>query len=510
MTAVTFNAGQWLVDRHVDGGGGSVPCLRTADGEHTYGDVLDRVDRFGGLLASAGVARGDRILIVLPDSVVAVVALLGVIRSGAVAIPLSPRLKPTDYTRIVADCQPHAAVLTGGLAWLLPHLAPHTGDRCWLDDDAGTGRRLCPELAAAAGAGPAPTGPDEIALMQYTSGSTGEPRGVLHRHAALRAAPAGLIELLDVHPSDVLFSASKLAFGYGLGNSVLVPMSLGASSVLVAQPLDASVVARELSRHRPTLFFAVPTLYAALVAGRDVVERFPLRRCRAYVSSGEYLSAALGARCLAAFGPGLVNVFGCTETLYSFAGNAPGDWSPEVIGTPFTGYNLRLESEGADSGELWVRGPGVAAGYWQRPDQTATAFRDGWVCTGDSMRCVGGGLLSYLGRNDDVLKVGGLKVAPAEIEDVLLGHPDVAACAVVGVPDDNGLTRIVAFVVRSDSAAAGSAAASAVDLQRHLHERLTPQRRPAQIQFVDDLPRTPTGKTSRHLLRHGAAASLYR
>ena len=210
--------------------------------------------------------------------------------------------------------------------------------------------------------------------MQYTSGSTGEPRGVLHRHAALSTAVTGVRELLDVRPDDVVLSASKLAFGYGLGSSVLVPMSVGASSVLVARPLDAAMVARELARHRPTLFFAVATLYAALLAGRDVAERFPLRDCRAYISSGEHLSATLGTRCLAAFGPRLVNVFGCTETLYSFAGNTPGDWSPETIGAPLSGWDLRLEPESEASGELWVRGPGVAAGYWRRPDQTGTAF----------------------------------------------------------------------------------------------------------------------------------------
>ena len=504
MSKTTFNASEWLLDRHVKGGHGTAPCFRDSVRTHTYGDVLDQVARLAGLLKNAGIGRDDRVVVALPDTVGAAVAFLAVIRIGAVAIPLSPRLKRADYRLILDDLQPHAALLAGTLSWLEPEVSRHTGERLWLDaaQPSAGWRHLRSELAGSTTtAEAAPTVPDDIAVIQYTSGSTGEPRGVVHEHAALRTAASGLVELLDVQPTDVLLSASKLAFGYGLGNSVLVPMSVGASSVLVEQPPEPAVIARELARHQPSVFFAVPTLYAAMLAGRDVSSRFRLGR--AYVSSGEHLSAGLGARCLGTLGPALVDVFGCTETLYSFAGNAPGVWAPGVVGSSFTGWEVRTDPADDETGELWVRGPGVAAGYWRRPELTAATFRDGWVRTGDAVRRVAGGQLAHLGRSDDVIKVGATKVAPAEIEDVLLDHPAVAACAVVGAADNDGLTHIVAFV-KPDP---GAGTEFEPDLRRHLRKHLTPQRRPRAIKFVAELPVTSTGKTSRYRLREALPAN---
>lgn len=517
---VGFNAGEWLVDRHVRDGRAEAVCFRTG-GQDTvsYGELLDLVSRYGRVFADAGIGPGCRVLVALPDTVTAAVTILALVRAGAVAVPVSPRLRPDDHRRIAADCAPHGAVLTARLARLAAHL-PESGPAWVADPGTGAGvdtgpplRDLPAELAAVReGAAPAVTGPDDLALIQYTSGSTGAPTGVMHRHAALRGAPAGLVERLGLGPDDVLLSASKLAFGYGLGNSVLVPLSVGASSVLVPEPTEPAVVARELARHRPTVFFAVPTLYAALLSARDAATRFPLGLVRAYVSSGEHLNAALGRRLTEAFGPGLLDVFGSTETLYSFVSNQPGRWVPDRLGDPFGGWRLRVgapdggqgSGSGAGSGDLWVSGPGVAAGYWRRPEQTAARFRDGWVHTGDHVSRTADGGLSHLGRTDDVIKVGGFKVAPREIEEVLLGHPRVAHCAAVGVADGDGITRVVAFV----AAPGADAGRLGAELRALVRDRLAPERRPARIEFVDELPSTSTGKTSRYLLRRAAAGTL--
>jgi acyl-coenzyme A synthetase/AMP-(fatty) acid ligase len=491
------NAGWWLLDRHVEGGAGSAPCFRDAAGTVPYAGVLDRAAAAGGLLAAAGVRPGDRVLVALPDGVTAAAVLLGAVRAGAVAVPVSPRLGLRDAAKVAADAEPAAAVVAPGLEELAAAVGPSTGDRCWRAGGPAPGwRDLDAELDRAPAAAAAAVTGDAPALIQYTSGSTGEPRGVVHRHRALRTATAGMVGRLDLRPADVLFSASKLAFGYGFGNSLLLPLAVGASSVLLDRPVEPAAVARVLARHRPSVVFAVPTLYATLLAAGDAATRFPLREARAYVSSGEHLSAGLAARCAAAFGPRLLDVFGCTETLYSFAGNRLGQWRPDRVGEPFPGYRLRLEP-GGDTGELYVRGPGVAAGYWRRPAATAAAFRDGWVRTGDQLQRTPDGGLRHLGRTDDVLKVGGLKVAPAEIEDVLLADPAVTACAAVGVPDGDGLTRVVAYVTATDPGCAPR-------LRALLRDRLPAPRRPAAVELVAELPRTATGKTSRHLLRLAA------
>lgn len=494
MTTVP-NATSVLLDRHVDDGDGAAPCLHQGDQTHSYEEVLEHVAAFAGLLACAGIGRGAPVLIAVPDGLLSVSATLGAIRVGATAVLLSHRLKPADYRRIAADCRPEAAVLSANLAWLADELDA----QCWVatTDDLDTA------CSAAEPADAVPVGADDVALIQYTSGSTGTPHGVCHRHPALTSAQIGVSELLDLQPDDVLFSASKLAFGYGFGNSVLTPMLVGASSVLVEEPVDPPLLGAELARHRPSVLFSVPTMYSALLSAPGGADRFPLRRLRAYVSSGEHLGEALGNRCTSAFGHALTSLFGCTETLYSFAGNKPGQWSPDSIGDPLRGYEFRVESADDGVGPLLVRGPGVAAGYLNRAEKTAEVFHNGWVRTGDVVRRRDDDRLTYLGRNDDVLKVGGARVAPAEIEDVLRVHPGVAECAVVGVPDADGLHRLVAYVVPALSTADDAEATSRV-LRRHLREHVIAQRRPQTVEVVGELPKTSTGKVARKVLREQA------
>ena len=281
MSQDPFNAAQWLVDRPVSDGAGPHPCFRCGERIFSYAEVCELVSRFGGLLAGAGIGKGHRVLIALPDGIEAAVVTLAAIRAGAVAVPLSPRLKERDYARIVEDAEPDAIAVVPQFRAASAAVVP---DRRWLlAAKPVPGWRCLPaELASStATAEPAQTNGADLALMQYTSGSTGEPRGVLHRHAALRAATSGLIDLLGIGPDDTLLSASKMAFGYGLGNSVLVPMAAGASSVLSGAPVEPSVLARNLAVHRPSIFFAVPTVYAALLGSRDAPTRFPLRAARA-------------------------------------------------------------------------------------------------------------------------------------------------------------------------------------------------------------------------------------
>lgn len=480
MDTIT-NACEVLLDRRVAGGDGTAVCIREGDRNHTYEQVLEQTAEFAGSLAAAGIDRGDVVLIVLPDGVLSVVSVLGAIRRGATAVLLSNRLKPADYRRIAADCTPRIAVLPQSFSWLADELATHHGARFWLASD-GEAASLENELHAARTADAVPIGADDVALIQYTSGSTGEPSGVMHRHPALTSAPRGVIELLDLQPDDVVLSASKLAFGYGFGSSVLAPMLVGASSVLAADPFDLPALATAMDQYGPSILFSVPTVYAALLNARDAASRYPLADLRAYVSSGEYLGAELGQRCISAFGPAMTSVLGCTETLYSFAGNRIGQWSPDSIGDPLAGYELRAADARDGVGMLEVRGPGVAAGYLNRPARTAEVFRDGWVRTGDMVGHDEIGRFRYLGRNDDVLKIGGARVSPVEIEDVLRMHPDVAECAVVGVPDNDGLPQLVAYVVPVESSVDFDSTRKS--LRRKLRDELVPYRRPKKIEVV--------------------------
>jgi benzoate-CoA ligase len=347
----------------------------------------------------------------------------------------------------------------------------------------------------------APTRRDDTAFWLYTSGTTGSPKGVIHRHRDLEYTASSYgAQVLGIEASDVVYSGAKLFFAYGLGNALTFPLSVGATAVLTAARPSPAVVKSILQRHRPTVFCGVPTLYAMLLGDRPLPPRDRLRVC---ISAGEALPEVILQRWRDATGLDILDGIGTTEMLHIFISNRPGDVRPGSSGRSVPGYRVRvIDDDGREAaddviGDLEVCGGSAAAGYWKLPEQSNATFRDGWVRTGDKYLRRPTGHLVYCGRRDDLLKVGGIYVSPAEIENALLAHPAVAETAVIGAEDADRLIKPKAFVV-----ARGETSQALADaLIAHVRSQLADYKRPRWIEFVDELPKTATGKIQRYKLR---------
>lgn len=494
MTPAPQNAAWYYLDRNADATP-EAPCLVDGTDVYTYAQLQELVARMGQVLAGSGVGHGDRVMITLPDSAAAVAVILAVMRRGAIAVPLSPALPAADHRYVLADSGA-SAVIAGDYARLTGDGMPPV--RIW--DQASLMRAAA---AADAVGPPAPVDDADPALIQYTSGSTGKPKGVVHAHRGLLAFPGGLVPHLGITPGDRCFSTAKLSFGYGFGNSVLLPFAVGASAVMHGGAVEPHAIARILRSARPTFLFSVPTLYAAMLAMPDAAQRMDLSSVRMAVSAGEHLGAALSQRLRDTLGLSVVNGLGSTECLHIFLATAPGEWSPGSTGRPVPGFDVEVRDDDGhplpdgEPGHLHVRGNSIGHRYWNRPEQSAATFRGGWVRTGDMMQRAPDGSWSYLGRADDILNIGGLKVPPAEIEDEIRQVPGVSSCAVIGVTDSDDLTRIVAYVApRPD---AGPELADRI--RAELRTRLPAMKRPREIRVVDQLPTSSTGKIVRFAMR---------
>ena len=497
------NAAAWLLDRHVEAGNGDRVAI--AGDELTYAGLTDLAARAGGALAAAGVTRGERVMVVLPDGIEAVACALGAMRAGAVPVLVSPALSGDEQLHVARDCDAAAIVLDGSRA-AGPLLRQAGPGRTWaLGGGAGV-RDLRAELAGATAIAPATVAPDELALLQYTSGSSGRPKGVIHLHRGLLAAPACFGARLGLTPDDRVLSTAKLPFGYGFGNSVLFPLAAGGSVVLNSGPPEVHVVAGLLRKHRPTVLCAVPAFYGAALRLPNARERLDLTSVRLLVSAGEHLTAQLAEAWSQMFGSEIVNGLGSTECLHIFLATVAGRSRAGSSGRPVPGCELRLvDDDGRDPGcsepgRLLVRSPMNGVGYWGRPAATSATFTDGWVHTGDVLVEEPDGEWRYLARNDDIINAGGAKVAPQDVEAHVARHPGVADCAVVSSRTaEYGLEQILAFVVAHEDA--GDEDDLVRSLRRHVRRTLPPGRRPDAIVVIDELPRTSTGKLARFRLR---------
>ena len=353
-----------------------------------------------------------------------------------------------------------------------------------------------------------PPAPTRLALWLYTSGTTGTPKAAMHRHANIRAVCETYgAQVLGIRPGDVTFSVAKVFFAYGLGNSVLFPLSAGAAAVLEPRRPTPAIVAERLAADGPTLFFGSPTFYATLLAAGLPADTFAgVRLC---ASAGEALPAALYRRFTSRFGVDILDGIGSTEALHIFLSNRQGAVRPGTSGVPVPGYGIELRDEDGvpvpdgTPGALHVRGDSIASGYWCRTDATRAVFQGEWLRTGDTYVRSADGYYTCLGRSDDLLKAGGIWVSPAEVEDRLLQHPAVAQVAVVAVPDSNELDKPVACVVL-----AAGADVSAADLIQWCRDGLAAFKRPRAVLLVEDLPKTATGKVQRYRLREFARERL--
>jgi benzoate-CoA ligase len=510
-----YNAAHDLIERNLAAGRG--PKLAYVDdaGRYTYADLAERVNRAASALRGLGLQMEDRILLCHLDTIDWPAVFLGAIKGGIVPVAVNTLLTSSDYEFMLNDSRAKVLVVSEPL---LGQFSPVLG-KCphlkhvVVSGANAQGHARLQDLTAKAGASldPAPTTADDACFWLYSSGSTGQPKGTVHVHASLiQTAELYGRAVLGIREDDLVFSAAKLFFAYGLGNALTFPLAVGATTLLMAErPSPGSVYAR-LKSHRPTIFYGVPTLYAAMLAAPDLPRREELA-LRVCVSAGEALPADIGRRWTERFGVEILDGIGSTEMLHIFLSNRPGENRYGTSGRPVPGYQVRVVDEhGSDCrpgevGDLLVAGPSAAAGYWNNRDKSRATFMGAWTRTGDKYTRDDDGYYTYGGRSDDMLKVSGIFVSPFEVEAALATHPDVLEAAVIGVPDESALIKPKAFVVTKPGVNGSPALAEA--LKQHVKDRLAPYKYPRWVEFVPELPKTATGKIQRFKLRlRGAGA----
>jgi benzoate-CoA ligase family protein len=521
----TFNAAEWLVTRHAR----ATPDHRAItaidlDGSVrtlSSGDLDLAVRRVAAALIASGMRPEERLLLCMADMPELVTAFLAGLWIGAVPVPVSTMLTPKDLAELATDSRARLVVLSSEVTDRAPALA---GQRD-LADVVLVSEDPLPEVPAArvrawpefvdAGAGllarvaePYPTVADSPAFWLYTSGTTGTPKGAMHRHGSLRdTAETYAQDVLHLRPDDVTFSVAKFFFAYGLGNTLTFPLSVGGSTILDrSRPTPAGTL-RVLQEHRPTLFFAGPTYYAALLAAGLPGNAFAgVREC---VSAGEAFPASLFQRFTTTFGVEMLDGLGSTEMLHIFISGRPGRTRAGATGEIVAGYDAKIVDDDGrpvpdgTPGHLYVRGSSAATGYWCRTEVTRRVFQGPWVRTGDTYVRSADGYYTSLGRTDDIIKAGGIWVSPTEVEERLRAHPAVAQVVVVSVPDEAGLDKPVACVVL-----AAGATVTGEELVGFCREGLAAFKRPRSILVFDQLPTTATGKLQRFRIRELAVERL--
>jgi benzoate-CoA ligase family protein len=505
-----YNAVSHLVDRHIAEGRGGKTAILDDLGRYSYAELAARVNRAGNLLKARGVKPEQRVLIVMLDGIDFPALFFGAMKIGAVPVPVNTLLPAHDYDFLLRDSRAVALAVSDALVERLrpvltdqPHLETLLISGTAPEGEASLAALMAAqsdELSAAA------TTPDDIAFWLYSSGSTGAPKGAMHLHGdMMHTAVLYGDGVLGIQEDDVVFSAAKLFFAYGLGNALTFPLHVGATAVLMAErPTKASVMQR-LKQHAVTIFYGVPTLYAGILADPSVTRESGSPKLRRCVSAGEALPQEIGRRWESVFGVPILDGIGSTEMLHIFLSNRPGDVRYGTTGKAVPGYDLRIVGEDGrevapgEIGELLVSGPSCAVAYWNNRAKSLATFHGPWTRTGDKYVCDHDGYYTYAGRSDDMLKVSGIWVSPFEVESALLSHPHVLEAAVVAQADSDDLLKPKAYVVLKGGIAVDDALA--VELQVFVKGRLAPHKYPRWIEFVADLPKTATGKIQRFRLR---------
>ncbi|MGA7264554.1 MAG: benzoate-CoA ligase family protein, partial [Stellaceae bacterium] len=478
-------------------------------GRYSYADFAERVSRFANLVRRLGIHPEQRILLCLHDTIDFPTAFLGAIKAGAVPVAVNTQLSAAEFAFMAADSRARAVVVSAPLLGVMnAALDGLSGPRPALIVSGGDAQdhllaALLAEMPTASDT--APTHPDEPCFWLYSSGSTGRPKGTVHIHSSLmHTAELYGVPVLGIDESDVVFSAAKLFFAYGLGNALTFPLAVGATSVLMAERPTPAAVSRVLRECHATIFYGVPTLYNAMLAGNDLPSRdeLVLRRC---VSAGEPLPQEIGRRWSARIGVDILDGIGSTEMLHIFLSNWPDGVRYGTTGRSIPGYQLKIVDEEerpvrrGEIGDLLVSGPTSAAYYWNNRERCRATFMGRWTRTGDKYFEDKDGYYVYCGRSDDMVKVSGMYVSPAEVEAALVAHENVLEAAVVGAPDQDGLLKPKAFVVAKPGVRADEELVRA--LEGHVKGLLAPFKCPRWYAFLDDLPKTATGKIQRFKLR---------
>jgi len=487
-------------------------------GSLSYGQLDERVRRFAAGLRAGGLKREERVLLLMQDCSDWPVAFLGAMYAGVVPVAVNTLLTADDYAYMLEHSRSQAAIVSGALLATLNAAmsrADHEVHKVIVSTPVSPLHPTEIEFESfVAAQGPlaraAATGGDDPGFWLYSSGSTGRPKGTVHSHAN----PYWTAELygkavLGLTDKDVCFSAAKLFFAYGLGNALSFPMSVGATTLLMAErPTPEATFRRwlgEVGGVKPTVFFGAPTGFAGMLVSPALPQREQIA-LRLASSAGEALPAELGERFSAHFGVNIVDGIGSTEMLHIFLSNQPGKVRYGTTGWPVPGYEIELRGEdgGAvpdgEPGDLYIHGPSAAMMYWGNRAKTRETFQGGWTKSGDKYIRNADGTYTYAGRSDDMLKVSGIYVSPFEVEATLVQHNAVLEAAVIGVNDADGLVKTKAFVVLKPGASTDEA-----ELKAFVKDKLAPYKYPRMIEFVADLPKTATGKIQRFRLREREA-----
>lgn len=504
-----YNAAHDLIERNLKAGRAGKIAYHDVNGSYTYGELAERINRFANALVGLGLQAEQRVLLCLQDTIDFPTAFLGSIKASIVPVAVNTLLTANDFEFMLQDSRARALVVSEPLLPTfvpllkkLPHLR-----HVIVSGKGPNGHLYFSELLAKSSTHfeAAATCADDMCFWLYSSGSTGAPKGTVHAHSHLiLTAELYARPILGIEENDVVFSAAKLFFAYGLGNALTFPLAVGATTVLLAERPTPAAVSAYLRKYQPTIFYGVPTLYAALLASADLPQRneVKLRRC---TSAGEALPEEIGKRWRDRFGVDILDGIGSTEMLHIFLSNRPGDVRYGTTGKPVPGYDLRVVDDDGrpvktgETGELQISGPTSAVLYWNNRARSRNTFQGPWTRSGDKYTVREDGYYVYAGRTDDMLKVSGLYVSPIEVESALITHDAVLEAAVIAKEDEEKLTKPLAFVVLKPGRTASPALTE--ELKQHVKSRLAPYKYPRWIEFVGELPKTATGKIQRFRLR---------
>ena len=519
MTAIglpeRLNAAAALVDAHVLEQRGAQCAICCGEQRLSYADLHDAVNRVGNALLNLGVRREERVAILLPDTPQWASAFFGAMKIGAVAVPMNTLLLPKDYQYLLRDSRARALLVDPVLLERIQPIRGELKDLQHIILTSGQAEGCCCWEKVVHGASPqleaADTSKDDMAFWLYSSGTTGFPKGAVHlHHDMIVAADLYARQTLGLRDSDVSFSVAKLFFAYGLGNGLYFPLRTGGTTVLLPDRPTPERVFQTIDQHQPTVFYGVPTSYAAMLHAAEKAGRTSLGRVRMCVSAGEPLPKHIYDKWLDRFQVEILDGIGSTEILHIFISNRPGKAVGGSTGQVVPGYEAKiLDDDGQPLpprhvGTLWIKGDSIASGYWNKHEETKKTFCGEWINTHDKFLVDEDGYFWYAGRTDDMMKVSGQAVWPSEVEAVLQMHPAVLESGVVGVADPDGLIKPVAYVVLKDGREPTPDLAG--ELQQFVKKNTAPHKYPRAIQFVEELPKTATGKIKRYQLRDLAAA----
>jgi benzoate-CoA ligase len=503
-----FNSADYFVDRNVREGRGNKTAVLCEERSLTYADIQAGMNRVGNALKSLSVRMENRVALLLLDSEIYPQAFFGAIKIGAVPICLNTMMRPKDYLYFLNDSRARVLLIDSALVDVIAtvrkdfrfveHVVVVNGAAPeWAIAYSDLVFGQSSELEAA------PTTPDDPCFWLYSSGSTGQPKGTIHlQHDMIYCCETYGKQVLGIREDDICFSAARLFFAYGLGNGLYFPFAMGATTSYMPERPTPQSVYNAVARYKPTLFFGVPTLYGSMLQAEG-----ELKGVRMCVSAGEALPAEILNRWVERHGVQILDGIGSTEISHIFISNRPDNIRPGCSGTVVPGYEARIVDEDfkdvpeGQAGTLLIKGDSIAACYWNKHEKTKKTMLGEWINTDDQYMRDKDGYFYYIGRSNDMLKVGGIWVSPIEVEACLIGHPSVLECAVVGAPDHENLIKPKAFVVLKQGYTAGPELEK--ELKDYVKKALAHYKYPRWIEFRDELPKTATGKVKRFELKQG-------